>query len=145
MFQGSALGYVVYGEQLAAPLAWDGNALPHFLDRWRPVDPKVNPRDPSTEWVSGEYRYGARGTESDSEFGVQNGAYLRLKTATLGYTLPRPLLAQAGIDNVRFYVNGYNLFTVTGVKALDPERPNDQSGTVYPITRTINIGAQIKF
>ena len=145
MFQGSAMGYIVYGEQLAAPLAWDGNALPHFLNRWRPVDPKANPRDPSTQWISGTYQYGARGTDDQSTFGVQNGAYLRLKTATLGYTLPKSLLTKIGISNVRFYVNGYNLFTITGVEAMDPERPNDQSGSVYPINRTINFGAQIKF
>lgn len=145
MFQGSALGYVVYGEQLAQPLSWDGNALEFFLDRWRPTNPKDNPRDPSTQWIEGEFVYGGKGTDSESMFGVQNGAYLRLKSANLGYTLPKSILAKTGLENIRFYVNTYNLFTITNVTALDPERPNDQSGSVYPITKTINLGVQVKF
>jgi TonB-linked SusC/RagA family outer membrane protein len=145
MFQGSALGYVVYGEQLSQPLTWDGNALPYFLDRWHPEDPKANPRDPATVWHEGEFLYGARGIDSESMFGVQNGAYLRLKTVTLGYTLPKSILKKTLIENVRFYVNGYNIYTFTGVIGLDPERPNDQSGSVYPINRTVNFGVQVKF
>ncbi len=145
MFQGSAYGYVVYGEQLSQPLLWDGNALAYFLDRWHPIDPKADPRDPNTEWVSGDYVYGSRGTDSESMFGVQNGAYLRLKSANLGYSLPKSVLGKSGIDNLRFFVNAYNLFTITNVVGLDPERPNDQSGSVYPITRTFNFGVQVKF
>lgn len=145
MFQGSALGYVLYGEQLAQPLTWDGNALEYFLDRWRPTDPAANPRDPSTQWISGEFLYGGRAIDSESMFGVQNGAYLRLKTANLGYTLPKSALAKTGLETVRFYVNAYNLLTITNVIGLDPERPNNQSGTVYPITKTVNFGVQVKF
>jgi TonB-linked SusC/RagA family outer membrane protein len=145
MFQGSAYGYVRYGEQLSQPLVWDGNALGYFLDRWRPADPAANPRDPSTAWIDGTFVYGGRATDSESMFGVQNGAYLRLKTANVGYTLPKAALAKTGMETVRFYVNAYNLFTITRVIGLDPERPNNQTGTVYPITKTLNVGLQVKF
>ena len=57
-FQGAAMSYVSYGEQLSAPLQFNGNALDMFLDRWRPVDPKQDPYDPSCQWISGYYSYG---------------------------------------------------------------------------------------
>jgi TonB-linked SusC/RagA family outer membrane protein len=148
MLQGSALGYVVYGEQLSQPLVWNGNALPYFLDRWHPENPMANPNDPTTKWQQGRYLYGAMGFNSESLYGVQNGAYLRLKNLTVGYTLPKTLLKKGtngAIEHVRVYLNGYNLYTFTGVIGLDPERPNDQSGSVYPINRTVNLGVQIKF
>ena len=120
MFQGSALSYVSYGEQLAQPLAWDGNALPYLLDRWHPVDPKKDPYDPSSEWMQGHYQYGGIVADGNSMFQIQNSTYLRLKTVTLGYTIPRRFLGKTGISNVRVYVNAYNVFTITNVIGVDP-------------------------
>lgn len=145
MFQGAAMSYVGYGNQLTTPLAWDGNALEHLMDRWHPADPNANPYDPSTIWVSGEYAYGGSTPDANSLFMVQNGAYARLKTATLGYTLPQSWIKRFGLQNVRLFVNGYNLFTITNVKTVDPEKSAEQDGAMYPLNRTVNFGASIKF
>lgn len=40
LFQGAAMSYIGYGEQLLNPLSWDGNALDLLYDRWHPVDAK---------------------------------------------------------------------------------------------------------
>ena len=145
MFQGAAMSYVAYGEQLAQPLAWDGNALDYLLDRWRPVDPNQNPYDPTTKWITGRYSYGATAPRNDSRFMIQSGAYLRLKTVTLGYTLPKHILSRYGVNNLRVYVNAYNLFTITGVQGVDPEKPQDLYGYMYPLNKTVNFGAAITF
>jgi len=145
MFQGSAMSYVAYGEQLSMPLLWEGNALDMMMDRWHPSDPNKDPFDPSNQWVSGYYAYGAIGYDTNSRFAIQNGAYLRLKSAEIGYTLPASLIAKVGIKRMRIYTNAYNLFTITSVKGVDPERPTELYGYMYPLNRTINFGASITF
>jgi hypothetical protein len=54
---------------------------------------------------------------------LQNGAYIRLKNAQLGYTLSKELTSKIALSRVRFYFSGDNLFTFTGKfpKGLDPE------------------------
>ena len=145
LFQGSAMSYIAYGEQLASPLNWNGNALDLFLDRWHPVDPKLDPYNRSNSWVSGYYSYGGTMPDANSSFLIQNGAYLRMKTAELGYSIPPRILRKAGIRKLRVYVNGYNLLTFTRVKGVDPERPVDQYGYTYPLNQTVNFGLNIDF
>lgn len=144
-FQGAAMSYIAYGEQLSQPLAWNGNALDMFLDRWRPADPKQDPYDPSTKWISGYYAYGGNTPDANSSFMIQKGNYLRLKTAEVGYTLPKRWLSAVGVQNLRVYMNAYNLFTITGVKGVDPEKPANLYGYMYPLNRTYNFGASITF
>ena len=62
-----------------------------------------------------------------------------------------------GIKNLRVYLNAYNLLTFTGLDNIDPERPGAKGGGAnnnadqgilfynYPVNRTFNVGATIKF
>ncbi len=145
LFQGAAMSYISYGEQLKAPLQFNGNALDMFLDRWRPVDPNANPYNPATEWIGGYYSYGATNADENSEFMIQKGNYLRLKSLEVGYTLPKQWLSSLGVKNLRVYFNAYNLLTFTGVRGVDPEKPTQQYGYMYPMNRTYNFGANITF
>lgn len=145
LFQGAAMSYISYGEQLKAPLQFNGNALDMFLDRWRPVDPNAHPYNPATEWIGGYYSYGATNADENSEFMIQKGNYLRLKSLEVGYTLPKQWLSSLGVKNLRVYFNAYNLLTFTGVKGVDPEKPTQQFGYMYPMNRTYNFGANITF
>ena len=145
-FQGSAMSYVSYGEQLLNPLSWDGNALPILFDRWHPVNPDLNPYNPTLEWVSGRYPYGKTRADANSEFNIQNGTYLRLKTAELGFTVPKKSIpARTRISQIRLFVNSYNLLTLTKVIGLDPEKPTEMYGYMYPLSRTFNFGGTITF
>lgn len=56
-----------------------------------------------------------------SDLFVESGSFLRLKNLTLGYTLPSASLESIGMRNLRFYITGQNVFTVTGYSGLDPE------------------------
>ncbi len=145
LFQGASMYYIGMGEQLANPFMWEGNALDQFKDRWHPTDPKMDPYNPANEWVSGNYAYGAQAAETNSEFGMQNGTYVRLKNIELGYTIPKKILNKVKIEKARLFVNGYNLFTITGVDGIDPEKPEDLNGYMYPLNQTINFGAEITF
>jgi len=145
-FQGSAMSYVSYGEQLLNPLSWDGNALPILYDRWHPVNPDANPYDPSLQWASGRYPYGKTRADANSSFNIQNGAYLRLKNTELGFTVPKKVLPNVlKISQFRLFVNAYDLLTFTKVIGLDPEKPTELYGYMYPLNRTFNFGGTITF
>ena len=79
-----------------------------------------------------------------STFWKRNGAYLRLKNITLGYTIPKHIINKAGLQNLRVYVAGSNLFTITDFKYLDPESPNVVQG-YYPQQKTMSFGVDISF
>lgn len=82
-----------------------------------------------------------------SDFFVEDGSYLRLKVVQLGYTLPSRLMKKAGIQKLRLFLQGENLFTVTGYSGYDPEvgTRNGFDGGTYPQARTFTIGANIAF
>ncbi|WP_460962417.1 SusC/RagA family TonB-linked outer membrane protein [Spirosoma litoris] len=84
---------------------------------------------------------------------IEDGSYLRVKTATLGYTFPSALLKRIKIDNLRLYVSGQNLFTFTKYTGMDPE-VNFRSGLpllqgidlgTYPQVRTLTFGLNLGF
>lgn len=66
----------------------------------------------------------ANGTSSSSRY-LSNGSYVRLKTASIGYTFPKELLAKVKIDRLRVFVNAYNLFIITKYTGWDPEVNTD--------------------
>ena len=71
----------------------------------------------------GTYTMGAKDDDNDawSSRYIESGSYLRLKSITLGYTLPRPLVSKLGMNSVRISLNATNLFTITGYDGYDPE------------------------
>jgi hypothetical protein len=80
-----------------------------------------------------------------STFWMKKGDYLRLKTAQLGYTLPKSWLHALNIERIRIYVEGSNLFTIDDLpKGVDPESPRVNNG-YYPQQRTFMGGINITF
>ena len=79
---------------------------------------------------------------------LHNAAYMRLKNLQLGYTLPKSLINKIGLQNVRVYVSGENLLTITGLSdTMDPETAGigKQGGTVYPLSRVYSFGLSVNF
>lgn len=84
---------------------------------------------------------------------VENGSYLRLKTATLSYTFPKSLFGNTGIDRLRIYVSGQNVFTITDYSWFDPEvstfgEANNAPGTdflTFPQAKSIIFGINLGF
>jgi TonB-dependent starch-binding outer membrane protein SusC len=52
---------------------------------------------------------------------LEDASFLKLRSLILGYTLPADKLQRFGIDKVRLYVQGANLFTITKYTGMDPE------------------------
>lgn len=155
-WQGAAGVYNSYDEVFTEVGPFNGGAvLDIYTDRWHTVNATDDPWNPNTQWVSGLYPATGHSFNTGST-GIKNTSYIRLKTLELGYTLPKTWLAKAGIRNLRIYVNAYNLLTFTGLDNIDPERPGRQGGANnnrdagilfynYPVNRTFNIGATLKF
>jgi len=89
---------------------------------------------------------------------IKDGAYTRLKNASLGYTLPKQLTDRVKISNLRVYVTGRNLLTFTKYPFYDPEigsfaigaggTANTSRGIdngYYPQARTMIVGIQAEF
>ena len=56
-----------------------------------------------------------------TDWAVEDGSFLRLSSATIGYTLPEKITMKARIQRLRFYVSGTNLFCLTKYSGYDPE------------------------
>ena len=80
-----------------------------------------------------------------SSFWWRDGTYVRLKTAQLGYTLPAGFTRRFGVEALRFFVEGNNLFTIDGLpEGIDPESPGVNNG-YYPQQRNLMGGVTITF
>lgn len=90
---------------------------------------------------------GDTGANAVSDLYVEDGSYLRLKVLQIGYTLPVSLTKKALISNLRFYIQGENLFTFTKYTGLDPEvgTRNGFDGGTYPQASTLTLGVKISF
>lgn len=79
-----------------------------------------------------------------STFWQKDMSFVRLKNAEIGYTIPKKITKKAGLDTVRLYLQGVNLFTISSFKLWDPEL-DASYGNVYPTMRTVTFGANINF
>jgi len=98
--------------------AWDGPGSSNTI-------PRVSLSDTGVSKISSLY--------------VEDASYLRLKNIELGYNTNF-----AGND-VRFYVSGQNLFTITDYEGLDPESTDTIDFGTYPSSVTILFGLNFKF
>ncbi len=84
---------------------------------------------------------------------VEDGSFLRLNNITLGYTLPNSLTSGVFIEQLRFYLTGYNLFIFTNYTGYDPEVDTRRSTpltpgvdySAYPRSRSIIAGVNVTF
>lgn len=81
-----------------------------------------------------------------STFWYRNGNYVRLKTLQIGYSLPTKWLKPRKIQQVRFFIEGQNVFTISPLTkyGLDPERPGVSNG-YYPQQMVTNLGLNLVF
>ncbi|MDR0699889.1 MAG: TonB-dependent receptor [Tannerella sp.] len=74
---------------------------------------------------------------------MHNGAFMRLKSVEIGYTLPEKIMKKIGLTTSRIYANGVNLFCFSGFKLWDVEMGGNGLG--YPLQKSYNIGLTLSF
>ncbi|MGF7230444.1 SusC/RagA family TonB-linked outer membrane protein, partial [Arachidicoccus sp.] len=101
-----------------------------------------NNRNPYAFWPRLNSTFSDNNDQSSSWW-LRNGAFMRLKSAELGYNVPSKILKKFHLTSSRIYLNGTNLLTFSAFKLWDPEMGG--SGLGYPIQKVANIGIQIGF
>ena len=83
-----------------------------------------------------------------SDFFLQKGNWVKLDVISLGYTFPQI----PGINNLRLYLTGRNMFLFTRYDGIDPElapinglEPGRETQAYYPVSRTLTLGLQVSF
>jgi TonB-linked SusC/RagA family outer membrane protein len=135
---------------------WEGTS-PVLLDAWTPENQDTN----VPGMIDGKYRE-EQNLTSKLNFGGDSGAtsrwvedasFIRLKTATIAYTLRPALVSSIGFQKVRLFMSGNNIFTITDYTGYDPEvaafPTNDAmigvDFSAYPPARQLTIGAELTF
>lgn len=120
----------------------DLNQFASYADRWTPDNPDSD--IPSATNSSSNKVISTRI--------IEDGSFLRLKSITLGYTLPAKITKKARIDKLRIYLAGQNLWTWTGYSGHDPEVSVRNSALTpgldyssYPKAMGISLGINLNF
>ena len=152
LFQGAANFSARYTHAYTT-MFWNESNLPaYFYDRWH----KEDPYDLGSKWIPGKWPPARRQPDvgmmyAESDVWRRNATFLRFKNLQIGYTLPKVIVNKAGLDKVRLYVSGNDLFTWTDtfLKPFDPESNTKPiglgTGWTYPLMRTFNVGLNVNF
>lgn len=135
---------------LGGPLFWGAAGFPD--GQWFSVGLKEH-MDYWTEsnttayWPRPYLDKGIKNHQVQSRY-LQNGAYLRLKSVQLGYTLPKKLTGKVHIKNLRIFTSAENLLTFTKlITIFDPEATGGSSGSgqLYPLQKLMSTGISVTF
>ena len=90
-----------------------------------------------------------------TDWAMDNASFLRLQSLTVGYTVPKKITTKFGVQRLRVYVTGTNLFVITNYPGFDPEvssyaRNSSYSGLTpgidfssYPKSRAFTFGLNV--
>lgn len=121
----------------AAEMGNIGNyLLDMYENRWT-ID---NPSDKHPRIANRNDQYYSTG----NDYWLRDADYLRLKNLEVGYNIPSTLVKKIGMNTLRVYFNGLNLFTVDKLKVFDPETDNS-TGQYYPQQKILNVGLVAAF
>ena len=112
----------------------------------------LNPEDAKTQRISVSGESQNDNNRVSNRF-VEDGSYIRLKTLSLAYNLPKKWLAPLKLDWVQVYANVQNLFTISGYDGYDPELGSIGQSVIlqgidnyrYPSPRIYNFGLKVNF
>ena len=134
-------GNKIYNAKRAARGFGIPNYEASFLDRWTGAGTSnAEPRI-----TNGGYNYQV------SDRFLEDGSFFRLRSAVLGYSLPKKLLERIKLNSLRIYASGNNIFTWAKYSGFTPEISSDNvlqvgiDGGVYPLSRTWLAGINISF
>ncbi len=128
---------------------WGASEFPTIVMDLREItfweQPGDNSDFPKWQYDFNTYLWGGLYTSHQ----VEKVNWLKMKTLSVGYTLPGSWIKRCGLDELRFFASGENLFTWTNYSGLDPEvvdvRTGIDAGSAYPMARKWTLGLTLKF
>lgn len=142
----SVQSYFSYGAEVyngAKLYAYSGGRHRDLINMW-------SPQNPTSDIPTFRQNAFHSNVRAASDFFLEDGTYLRIRTLSIGYTIPNTK-EDIGIDKIRVYLNSLNPFTFTNYTGYDPEVGGDGIFTrgvdagSYPVTRQFMLGAQLSF
>lgn len=140
-FQGSARSSIAISPEAISPFVADGANQHGLLDAIANDHWSEDNRNLYAFWP----RLGLTQNQNNnqpSSWWIRNGAFLRMKSAEIGYNIGDKGLKKYHIAGLRIYANGTNLFLVSAFKLWDPEQGGNGLG--YPVQRVFNIGLNVQ-
>jgi len=113
----------------------------HVLGAW------TGPGTSNTEPIAS---YGGNNYLPSDKF-IQNGSFTRLRNVTLGYTLPLAITRKIAINQLRIYIKGSNIYTISKFTGYTPEigssdvLSNGIDYGAYPVTSVYSFGINLTF
>lgn len=119
------------------------NPRKFHLGRWTESNPNphaVYPRIYSSSDAHTTYN------RTFSDYHLFDADYFRFKTITLGYSLPKKLITRWGLQGLKLYLTGENLFTIRADKRMKDFDPESSSGVIYNLgTKSVAFGVNLSF
>lgn len=109
------------------------NRWDKILDAWSPTNtgsdiPRISANDPNKNF------------QTPSDWYLENGNYLRLKSLILGYNFPKLIKR----STLRVYISAENLITITKYSGMDPEVGGiGLDGGQFPVSRILSAGVKL--
>ncbi len=125
----------IYGYLIGQDIAKDH----YFYDPGNPNDPRTNLTSKNSRLTRNA---GSSQSDATSTLHLEKGDFLKLRNLTIGYTLPPHLAKKIYTQNIRFFVSGENLLTITKFTGMDPE---SQVGMSYVTMRQLAFGLNVTF
>ncbi|MGL4851620.1 MAG: SusC/RagA family TonB-linked outer membrane protein [Phocaeicola sp.] len=125
---------------------WQSAGFTEHLDYFRP-EGHVLGANYDSYYPRPLFDGGGKNQQTQTRY-LQNAAYIRLKNVQLGYTIPQHIIAKAGIQSLRFFVSGENLWTATDlISIFDPETISGGwgEGKTYPLSKVVSFGLNVNF
>ncbi len=119
------------------PGAGMGNQMDNFIDRWRKEGDNATIQKVTQDFFQGFFSSLAM---FDANASISDASFIRLRNATVSYSLPQSWLGKAKISQARIYMQGQNLLTFTNFYGFDPETRSKNS---LPPLRVYTIGLQL--
>ncbi|WP_285008565.1 SusC/RagA family TonB-linked outer membrane protein [Pedobacter faecalis] len=119
-----------------------GNQFVTVMNRWQ------NPGDVKNTQKFTQNLFGDYLTAFNNLFGSSNtplyvdGSFIRLRNAQISYSIPGKWNQKLRFKNAKIFIQGQNLFTITGYKYADPETKTLFS---LPILKTYTAGISLGF
>ncbi len=108
------------------------------LDRWQKLGDDAEIQKYSTAFSA----YFPWSNASQSDAGIVDASFIRLKNITASYDLKTDFLKKSHIEKLRLFVEGQNLLTISKFKGIDPE---NQSSSSLPPLRVLAVGLNVQF
>lgn len=141
-FQGSARSSFFMNSENIAPFVYNNGNQNGLLSAIAESHWSEENRDSYALWPRLSPNF-VENNNQTSTWWMRNGSFLRLKSAEIGYTMPKRLQSRLRLVNPRLYVNATNLGLFSSYNLWDPEMGGNGLG--YPVQTVYNIGISTSF